>query len=84
MDTTEQDENTELKDGSAEETERFPYDTFWKTLAKRFFYPLIKRAIPQLYDDADRDKEPQFLDKEFQDVLVTPDKNFHKNQRIAD
>ncbi|GHV50164.1 hypothetical protein FACS1894216_01830 [Synergistales bacterium] len=84
MGTTEQDGNTEAKNSGAEETERFDYDGFWKELVKRFFYLLIKRAIPSLYEEADRDKEPEFLDKEFQDILLTSDKKIRKNPHYAD
>ncbi|GHV31312.1 hypothetical protein FACS1894167_13490 [Synergistales bacterium] len=84
MGTAEQDGNTEAKNSGAEETERFDYDGFWKELVKRFFYLLIKRAIPSLYEEADRDKEPEFLDKEFQDILLTSDKKIRKNPHYAD
>ncbi|GHS93222.1 hypothetical protein AGMMS50276_03070 [Synergistales bacterium] len=81
---TKQGENTKIKDSGAKETERFPFDDFWKDLVKRFFYLLIKRAIPSLYEEANRNKEPDFLDKEFQDILLTSDKEIRKNPHYAD
>lgn len=39
-------------------------DSLWKDIIERFFYPMLARAIPTLYADADRTKQPKFLDKE--------------------
>jgi predicted transposase/invertase (TIGR01784 family) len=63
---------------------RFDYDGFWKDFVERFFYPLLKRALPELYDCADRDTRPRFLDKEFRDILNTGDPEIHKNPHFAD
>ncbi|MDR1020094.1 MAG: hypothetical protein LBL73_04990, partial [Synergistaceae bacterium] len=63
---------------------RFSGDSFWKDLAKAYFYPLLKRALPQLYADADTGAEPVFLDKEFTDVLQTSDTKKHRYPRFAD
>jgi hypothetical protein len=71
-------ENGALREG------RFSHDSFWKDLAGRFFYPLIKRALPELYDDADAGTQPRFLDKEFGDVLNTADPEIHTNSHFAD
>ena len=63
---------------------KFDYDGFWKNFIKRFFYPLLKRALPELYEAADREVEPEFLDKEFTDVLNTADPKIHTSPRFAD
>ena len=71
--------------GSGEEKEtNFSHDTFWKDLIERFFYPLLKRAIPELYKRADTAKKPRFLDKEFRDVLNTRDRKILKSPHYAD
>ncbi|MDR3076670.1 MAG: hypothetical protein LBU26_05165, partial [Synergistaceae bacterium] len=41
--------------------ERADHDGMWKDLIGRFFYPLLKRALPELYSDADTGTEPRFL-----------------------
>ena len=51
--------------------ERRDSDGLWKDIVHRFFYPMLQRAIPALYDDADREKKPQFLDKELRNVIHT-------------
>ena len=50
------------------EAKRRDEDSMWKDVVQRFFYPMLKRAIPALYDDADREREPKFLDKELRKV----------------
>jgi hypothetical protein len=47
--------------GGAEKKARFSEDSFWKGLAGDYFYPLLKRALPELYRDADTGKKPRFL-----------------------
>lgn len=78
-DETDNEKTADEKDG-----ERFDYDGFWKDLIERFFYPLLKRAMPELYEEADRTKPPRFLDKEFRDILNTGDLEIHKNPHFAD
>lgn len=39
-------------------------DSLWKDIVERFFYPMLKRAIPTLYADAETKTLPRFLDKE--------------------
>ncbi|GHV32489.1 hypothetical protein FACS1894167_15450 [Synergistales bacterium] len=73
-----------IKDNCAEETERFDYDGFWKDLIKRFFYLLLKKTLPELYEDADRETEPRTLDKEFTDILNTSDPAIHNSPYFAD
>ena len=48
--------------------ERRDSDGLWKDIVQRFFYPMLQRAIPTLYDDADREKKPRFLDKELRKI----------------
>jgi hypothetical protein len=72
---------TDAKDGGKE---RFDSDGTWKDLIKRFFYHLLKRALPELYEAADRDREPTFLDKEFRDILNTSDPTIRTSPHFAD
>jgi hypothetical protein len=64
--------------------ERFDHDGFWKALIKRFFPSLLKRALPKLYEDADISQAPEFLDKEFMDVLSTGDPKIRNSPYFAD
>ena len=57
-----------LEEEDREKPERARHDGLWKDIVQRFFYPMLGRAIPALYDDADREKEPRFLDKELRSV----------------
>jgi hypothetical protein len=38
-----------------EKKKNFSHDSFWKDLIERFFYSLLKRALPELYEDTDRE-----------------------------
>jgi predicted transposase/invertase (TIGR01784 family) len=69
---------------SSGETYRFDHDGFWKDLIEKFFYSLLKRALPELYEDADKTREPRFLDKEFRDILNTADPKIHTSPHFAD
>jgi hypothetical protein len=62
----------------------FDHDGFWKDLIERFFYHLLKRALPELYEKADRTIPPRFLDKEFRDILNTADPKIHTSPHFAD
>ncbi|MDR1021297.1 MAG: hypothetical protein LBL73_11110 [Synergistaceae bacterium] len=64
--------------------ERMDRDSMWKDLIKKFFPYLLKRAIPELYGEADLSAEPKFLDKEFRDILNTSDPEIHKSPNFAD
>jgi predicted transposase YdaD len=64
--------------------ERADHDGMWKDLIGRFFYPLLKRALPELYNDADTGTEPRSLDKEFRDILNTADPEIHASPHFAD
>jgi hypothetical protein len=48
--------------GDSGEKVRLDYDSTWKDIIEKYFYPLLKRAIPELYADADIGKPPRFLD----------------------
>jgi predicted transposase/invertase (TIGR01784 family) len=74
----------DVSGGGVEGKERFDHDGMWKDLVERFFYPLLKRALPELYEAADRDKKPTFLDKEFRDILNTADPAIHTSPHFAD
>ena len=71
---------------NAETDERryFDSDGLWKDLIDRFFYPLLKRAVPELYEKADITKKPRFLEKEFRDILNTGDPEIHISPHFAD
>jgi predicted transposase/invertase (TIGR01784 family) len=62
----------------------FDHDGFWKDLIEKFFYDLLKRALPVLYEWADRTVAPRFLDKEFRDILNTADPKIHNSPYFAD
>jgi hypothetical protein len=70
--------------GNEEKNERFDHDGMWKGLVDRFFYSLLLRAIPDLYEDADIEHEPRPLDKEFIDILNTADPEIHTSPHFAD
>ncbi|MBQ7151921.1 MAG: hypothetical protein IJR94_06665 [Synergistaceae bacterium] len=45
------------------------YDGLWKDFIQVFWREILKRFLPKLYKDADLNREPEFLDKEFRDLL---------------
>ncbi len=53
-------------EGRPEDTgrDRRDDDSLWKDIVERFFYPMLERAIPTLFADADTKTPPRFLDKE--------------------
>ena len=67
-----------------EKKKNFDHDGFWKDLIERFFYSLLKRVLPELYERADRETAPRFLDKEFRDVLNTSNPEIHNSPYFAD
>jgi len=71
-------------DAKTIEAERSDFDGFWKDLIDRFFYPLLKRAVPELYKKVDIKKKHRLLDKEFRDILKTFDRKKRKSPRFAD
>ena len=46
------------------DVERRNDDSLWKGLIEYFFYTMLEVAIPSLFEDADREVAPTFLDKE--------------------
>jgi hypothetical protein len=70
--------------GNSEKREFFDYDGFWKDLIERFFYLLLKRVLPELYEQADTSRPPRFLDKEFRDILNIGDPKIHRSPHFAD
>jgi predicted transposase YdaD len=56
------------RNGASEKKEHFDYDGLWKDILDKFFYPLLKRALPELYERADKTKRPTFLNKELRDI----------------
>jgi hypothetical protein len=71
-------------EGGTEKEPRFSGDSFWKDLVEEYFYSLLKRALPELYADADINVKPKFLDKEFTDVLKTADPKEHNSPHFSD
>jgi predicted transposase YdaD len=74
----------DVKTGGEDDKARFSHDSFWKDLMAEYFYPLLRRALPELYGDADIRKKPRFLDKEFTDILKTADPKAHRSPHFAD
>ena len=71
-------------ENDSDKKESFDHDGFWKDLVERFFYPLLKRAAPELYAAADISQKPRFLDKEFRDILNTADPLIRTSPHFAD
>ena len=76
--------NKETNENSSSKREYFDSDGLWKSLINRFFYYLLKRALPELYEKADTSVKPRFLDKEFMDILFTGDTKIRKSPHFAD
>ncbi|MDR1979921.1 MAG: hypothetical protein LBQ42_14405 [Synergistaceae bacterium] len=74
----------EKSDDGSDKGKPFDHDGLWKDLIDRFFYPLLKRALPELYEAADREVRPRPLDKEFRDILNTANPEFHTSPHFAD
>lgn len=49
--------------------ERADYDGLWKDAIERFLPQLIKRVLPDLYDDIDFSVKPEFLSNELRDSV---------------
>ena len=69
-----------IKRSGYRHTERFNSDALWKDLIERFFYQMLKRAVPPLYRDADTSKPVRFLDKELRQVI----KRVGEKAKVAD
>jgi len=76
--------NAETNEISPDKREKFDYDGFWKDLINRFCYLLLKRAVPELYENTDVTKEHRLLDTEFRDILNTGDPEIHTSPYYAD
>ena len=75
-------ETDERKTG--EQPDNFDHDSFWKDLIDRFSYPLLKRAVPELYEKVDIKKKHRLLDKEFRDILSMGEGKNRKSPHFAD
>jgi hypothetical protein len=75
---------TPKKRGKKSKKKNFDYDGFWKDLIDKFFYYLLQRVLPELYEAADKEIKPRVLDKEFRDVLNTADPEIHNSPYFAD
>ena len=53
-------------------------DSAWKDIIERFFYDMLERAMPDLYQDADRAIKPRFMDKELKKATYTVNFNVVK------
>ena len=72
------------KPSAQQNQDRFDHDGLWKDLIDRFFWYLLEMVLPELYKDADTNKNYTFLDKEFRDVLNTADPQIHTSPHFAD
>ena len=73
-----------MREGDVKESERRSDDNLWKDIVQRFFYQMLQRAIPALYEDADREKEPRFLDKELRKVAYAAPGGAHVADFLVD
>ena len=49
------------------------YDIQWKNIIKMFFYPMLQSLMPKLAEDADRSREPEYLEQELSDITAAID-----------
>ena len=66
------------------QSERANFDGLWKDAIKRFFPQLIKCTLPELYDDVDCSREPEFLSKELRDSIQRPVADEHNSPMFVD
>ena len=66
------------------QSERADFDGLWKDAIKRFFPQLIERTLPNLYDDVDFSREPEFLSKELRDSIQRPIIDEHNSPLFVD
>ncbi|GHV38657.1 hypothetical protein FACS1894187_17720 [Synergistales bacterium] len=57
-----------LSETNKTKVERINKDILWKELVMRFFYEMLLRCIPELYERADKSKPPMPLDKELRSL----------------
>ena len=53
--------------------DKINYDTQWKNIIKMFFYPMLQSLMPKLAADADRSREPEYLEQELNDITAAID-----------
>ena len=66
------------------QSERADFDGLWKDAIQRFLPQLIKRTLPELYDDVDFSREPEFLSKELRDSIQRPIGDEHNSPLFVD
>ena len=66
------------------ESERADFDGLWKDAIKRFLPQLIMRTLPNLYDDVDFSREPEFLSQELRDTIQRPITDSHNSPLFVD
>ena len=66
------------------QSERADFDGLWKDAIQRFFPQLIQRTLPELYDDVDFSREPEFLSKELSDSIQRPVVDEHNSPLFVD
>ncbi|MBQ7558943.1 MAG: Rpn family recombination-promoting nuclease/putative transposase [Synergistaceae bacterium] len=52
------------------DTDPFSIDGIWKDFIAEFWREILQRFLPALYNKADLEHEPEFLDKELRDLLA--------------
>lgn len=67
---------------SEQKKDRADYDGLWKDAIERFLPQLLKRVLPDLYDDIDFSVKPEFLSKELRDP-VQLDNNLDNNPTVG-
>jgi hypothetical protein len=75
-------EKTDVKQDAAEPTtpKRMDYDNLFKTVLHLYFWEALKIFVPELYEAADRNADPDFLEKELQKITL----NLQEGQNQAD
>ena len=59
-------------------------DGIWKDAVTNFLPQLLKRTIPELYDDVDFSQEIKFLDKELRDTIQVSLTEEHNSAKFVD
>ena len=59
-------------------------DGIWKDAIKRYLPLLLRRTMPQLYNDVDFSQEVKFLDKELQDTIQVTLAKEHNSAKFID
>ncbi len=53
--------------------DRMDYDGWWKDVIEYYWPDFLLWALPELYENADLSKKPEFLSKELRDTIHLPD-----------